>query len=860
MPAHAEPVMRAAADFAPAIYVPVHADFSQIEYVAPFLEQYKGSKVFVYKWNGIRDKMLHYYTHSPEYQQAQLGVYDFSLKNIVQCILAEPPGRKVVFLLTASMAYFFGEYQRDLLRAVKSALDALADDLEREANGDPAALARARELRGKVSGVSVVGHCSYGCASCKGNDHKVPIYWTRYVKGSIPYTKEHVARQFGIAYPPPAGGQKPIPVLCAPSTGETSVLLHRPILEYLKQLQDAGHYTFVWKLHPAVYNRAWYDESRVEDRTEIENVQWIFANFAVTREDEPCLLPFIEAFPLVFCDLHSSVPFIASYFSPKPIVCYWNDADYEVPAGRDPQFLAGLHVFQHLDELKGMLSPTAVPDPRGDIAFFWSTYGRVDGNEVGRFASLANWPLAADSVPADPTVDLTPVLRRAIGAVTNAWDALLEKVETAAMDLPDDEDPLSDMKSAMGLFSDTQLLPRTPRVPPPIAGQMHDSAVAVNGTTEIQGKRVSVLSLNLWLGGEGCYKSGLLAGARFAGGPAIPAADTQAALVEATARAILAAGADVVGCQETATLPRDLGDHEAEIDRGELGGRTSVLPALARALTALSGGETWTAVDQGILTPGKGNRHPWGVLTRLPVLATSPARFGVQVDVGGGTPAWVFNTHLPYKPYAPYQLIRPNPIAYEADAPLKDAAEAVASCTAARGEQVTALLADIAAATSSNSDTTPVFLTGDFNEPSHRDWTNAATVAGYHPVPVAWPCTSRVEREAGFTDSLRAAYPDPVAHPAWTWCTYGEEMQSGKGDDEGWRVQGDGARDAADRIDFVFHRGSKVQVESVEVVGSAKSLGNGTEFKAVGLVQIAVENDAWPSDHRGVVARYRIAA
>ncbi|ORZ36794.1 hypothetical protein BCR44DRAFT_1059926 [Catenaria anguillulae PL171] len=122
MPTNTEFHPLAADAFSVSIYVPVHYEYSQVEYVAPFLEQYKGSKVFVYKWNGRRDKMIEYYSTSPEYTNAQLGVYDFTLQNIISCILDEPPEKKVVFLLTASMAYCFGEYQRNLLKSVKSTL------------------------------------------------------------------------------------------------------------------------------------------------------------------------------------------------------------------------------------------------------------------------------------------------------------------------------------------------------------------------------------------------------------------------------------------------------------------------------------------------------------------------------------------------------------------------------------------------------------------------------------------------------------------------------------------------------------------------------------------------------------------
>ncbi len=56
----------------------------------------------------------------------------------------------------------------------------------------------------------------------------------------------------------------------------------------------------------------------------------MFANFEVTDEQQPCLLPFLEAFDVLLCDLHSTVPFMASYFAPKVILAFHNDADYQV--------------------------------------------------------------------------------------------------------------------------------------------------------------------------------------------------------------------------------------------------------------------------------------------------------------------------------------------------------------------------------------------------------------------------------------------------------------------------------------------------------------------------------------------------
>ena len=64
----------------------------------------------------------------------------------------------------------------------------------------------------------------------------------------------------------------------------------------------------------------------------------------------------------------------------------------------------------------------------------------------------------------------------------------------------------------------------------------------------------------------------------------------------------------------------------------------------------------------------------------------------------------------------------------------------------------------------------PSFITGDFNSPSHLDWTEAVAQARPQrvPFPLAWP-VSRALARAGFSDSYRVAHPDPVATPGYTW-------------------------------------------------------------------------------------------
>lgn len=60
-----------------------------------------------------------------------------------------------------------------------------------------------------------------------------------------------------------------------------------------------------------------------------------------------------------------------------------------------------------------------------------------------------------------------------------------------------------------------------------------------------------------------------------------------------------------------------------------------------------------------------------------------------------------------------------------------------------------------------------VFLTGDFNVPSHLDWTNA-TKSNHFGVSIQWPVSAKLQ-QLNFRDSYREIRSNPVKHPANTW-------------------------------------------------------------------------------------------
>ena len=277
--------------------------------------------------------------------------------------------------------------------------------------------------------------------------------------------------------------------------------------------------------------------------------------------------------------------------------------------------------------------------------------------------------------------------------------------------------------------------------------------------------------------------------------------------VDETVAVIRAAEADIVGVQET----------RLETDPCTAQSCPPTGPSVAKAIADKLG---FYYYDQT-----KDNAALWAnaVISRYPIGAATPNDLGVPIDVDGRK-VFAYNVHFTDYPYQPYQLLK---IPYGDATFLSEATAAVKAAEDARGPALKLLVEDLKAADNAAA----VFVFGDFNEPSHRDWTQRAVGAGNQPMVVPWPTTSALEQQ-GFTDALRAAYPDEVAKPAFTWTPTTERTDPA---------------DHHDRIDFVLVRGGSgdpVAVEGASIVGEKTP-------------EADIVVTPYPSDHRSVVVSVR---
>lgn len=229
-------------------------------------------------------------------------------------------------------------------------------------------------------------------------------------------------------------------------------------------------------------------------------------------------------------------------------------------------------------------------------------------------------------------------------------------------------------------------------------------------------------------------------------------------------------------------------------------------------------GEIAEALGYHVYEQQQENEALWAnaIISKFPVKRSSPNDLGVVLDAGDLEIA-IMNVHLTDFPYQPYQALE---IPYD-DAPFLSSEDGlIDAAKSARGAALDLLMADLD--TVKNVDA--VFITGDFNEPSHRDWTLRAVVAGRHPFVVKYPSALRLE-EAGFIDTYRNFFKDEIASPGLTWTP---------------TTSADDPDDHHDRIDYVFVRAADVKVESSIVVGEESDASD------IGMLP-------WPSDHRAVV-------
>lgn len=162
----------------------------------------------------------------------------------------------------------------------------------------------------------------------------------------------------------------------------------------------------------------------------------------------------------------------------------------------------------------------------------------------------------------------------------------------------------------------------------------------------------------------------------------------------------------------------------------------------------------------------------------------------------------------------------------------------------------------------------PVFVFGDFNEPSHLDWTAAfaangmdAWVANPTSTPlrfkITWP-GSKLLIDGGLKDSFRTVFPDPVAKPGTTWTPPYANGTPGRRPYDGNTTTTGSPNQILVRIDWLLFAGNGVTATAAAVVGENPA---NPEHQNKSAIQPDIQyTGSWPSDHRAVLGTFTLPA
>nr|WGC84594.1 extracellular nuclease 7 [Bursaphelenchus xylophilus] len=208
------------------------------------------------------------------------------------------------------------------------------------------------------------------------------------------------------------------------------------------------------------------------------------------------------------------------------------------------------------------------------------------------------------------------------------------------------------------------------------------------------------------------------------------------------------------------------------------------------------------------------------------------ATIGTEIELKSGIVVRFVGAHLAYKSYGPYAAY--NKL-------VTDIKQIMAGETKPDSWNRAKNIKDLIASKSfkkfaAESDSQPFFVCGDFNSPSHLDWTEE-TRSSHGGWVVEWPAT-KLLADQGFEDSYRVKNPNVTSHPGYTWSTVNKSPEE-------WDFT---IPEPQDRIDFINFKGKRIQVTD--------------SFTYCGMEPVLPiprhRNNDYPSDHFAVVSDFVI--
>ncbi|MNH92038.1 Endonuclease/Exonuclease/phosphatase family protein [compost metagenome] len=245
-----------------------------------------------------------------------------------------------------------------------------------------------------------------------------------------------------------------------------------------------------------------------------------------------------------------------------------------------------------------------------------------------------------------------------------------------------------------------------------------------------------------------------------------------------------------------------------------------------------------------------------GLISKFPVV-DQHALYGKDSGMGGvlkskiqvGNRDFVFySLHLDYTNYACYLPRGYDGITWKKlENPITEVSTIVeANRKSKRDEAIRDIISDVEGEKQSQS----FIIAGDFNEPSHLDWTVATKdLFDHRGAVVPWGCSVLLEK-AGFKDSFRVQYPNPVSHPGFTYPAFNKDVPIDK---LAWAP----TADDRDRIDYVYYRSKlPLKVVKARIVGPAETVKYAKKQGKDSEDEFLLPKGIWPTDHKALLVTF----
>jgi endonuclease/exonuclease/phosphatase family metal-dependent hydrolase len=248
-----------------------------------------------------------------------------------------------------------------------------------------------------------------------------------------------------------------------------------------------------------------------------------------------------------------------------------------------------------------------------------------------------------------------------------------------------------------------------------------------------------------------------------------------------------------------------------------------------------------------------------GIISKYPIISYASV-YPEKADTGsiykavikiGDAKIAIYSSHLDYLHYACYL-----PRGYDGttwkkmDKPITDPDSILkTNLESKRVEQIKAVIAD---AEKEFNKGNSVIIGGDFNEPSHLDWTKATKNRFDHNgAVVQWP-VSGLLKKSGYIDTYRQLFPNPLTHPGFTYPADNKDAEIKK---LTWAP----TADERERIDFIYYKpANKLTLKNVMIVGPKGCIVRSKREEEKTQDCFIVPVGIWPTDHKAIMATFEL--